>query len=208
VISDARLLEVARQVFLEHGIAATTHEVARRAGIAEGTLFRRFPSKAELFRAAMQFDPEQALAFVESLPCLAGTADLRSALVGFCTQFLEIGRVAIRVMMLSWSSPEANAQCVRDRGVRHRRLIEAFTAFFDAERRLGRCEVGDPEIPARMLIGSLHQYCFSELMLAGECRLEPAAFVDSVVDLLLRAVSHGAGDKAPAQDALTPHRNP
>src|SRR5687767_6927832 len=80
VISNERLLEVAREVFLELGIRATTLEVASRAGIAEGTIFLRFKSKEELFRAAMQFDPNQALAFVERLPSLAGQGELRGTL--------------------------------------------------------------------------------------------------------------------------------
>ena len=49
-----------------------------RAGVAEGTIFHRFKSKEELFRAAMQFDPDQALAFVERCRACAGTGDLRA----------------------------------------------------------------------------------------------------------------------------------
>ena len=75
VISQERLLEIAREVFLELGFRATTAEVASRAGVAEGTIFLRFKSKAELFRAAMQFDPDQALAIVEELPTRAGAPD-------------------------------------------------------------------------------------------------------------------------------------
>src|SRR4051794_1584575 len=82
-ISSERLLEVAREVFLEHGIRATTLDVATRAGVAEGTIFHRFKSKEELFHAAMRFDPHEALAFVETLPGLAGKGPLRETLVGF-----------------------------------------------------------------------------------------------------------------------------
>ena len=57
-ISDERILEAARAVFLEYGIAATTAEVAKRAGIAEGSIFKRFATKAELFKAAMMFEFE------------------------------------------------------------------------------------------------------------------------------------------------------
>src|SRR5688500_3621147 len=99
VISRERLLEIAREVFLELGIRATTLEVARRAGVAEGTIFLRFKTKADLFREAMQFDPDQALARVEQLPERAGSPDLRATLVDFAEQFLRIGRVALPVMM-------------------------------------------------------------------------------------------------------------
>src|SRR6186713_1398186 len=60
VIDSARLLAVAREVFLERGIRATTLEVAERAGVSEGVLFHRFKSKEGLFSAAMNFDHEAA----------------------------------------------------------------------------------------------------------------------------------------------------
>jgi len=41
-IKDEEILAAAREVFLEKGIRATTAEVAKRAGIAEGSIFNRF----------------------------------------------------------------------------------------------------------------------------------------------------------------------
>jgi AcrR family transcriptional regulator len=52
-ISDADLLEAARDVFVERGFAASTKDIARRAGVSEGVLFQRYPTKGELFFAAM-----------------------------------------------------------------------------------------------------------------------------------------------------------
>src|SRR5215204_535534 len=75
VISTERLLAVAREVFLELGIRATAAEVATRAGIAEGTIFHRFKSKEELFRAAMNFDPDAGRRLVEELRARAGLGD-------------------------------------------------------------------------------------------------------------------------------------
>jgi AcrR family transcriptional regulator len=191
VISTERLLEVAREVFLELGIRATTLEVASRAGIAEGTIFTRFKSKSELFRAAMQFDPDQALAFVERLPSLAGQPDLRQTLVGFADEFLRLGRVAVPVMMMSWSNPEGHMCDERgaDKGTRHRRVIAAIKAFFQAEMSAGRLRQSNPEVLARMLLGSLHQYCMSELFVRDVAGLSASDFAAGVVDVLLLASS-------------------
>src|SRR6185312_15399211 len=50
-----RIEEVALALFAEKGTAATTHEIAALAGIAEGALYRHFRGRddlvAELFRA-------------------------------------------------------------------------------------------------------------------------------------------------------------
>jgi AcrR family transcriptional regulator len=46
-----RILEAAEEVFAGAGPDASTEEVARRAGVAIGTVFRHFPTKADLLRA-------------------------------------------------------------------------------------------------------------------------------------------------------------
>jgi len=52
-ISDADLLDVARQIFVKEGMGASTKRIAREAGVSEGVIFQRFPTKNELFFAAM-----------------------------------------------------------------------------------------------------------------------------------------------------------
>lgn len=43
-----RILAAAAEVFAEHGLAATLDDVARRAGVGIGTVYRRFPDKDSL----------------------------------------------------------------------------------------------------------------------------------------------------------------
>jgi AcrR family transcriptional regulator len=49
-----RIVEVAREVFREQGYDASLDEVARRAGVGAGTLYRHFPSRENLLDAIMQ----------------------------------------------------------------------------------------------------------------------------------------------------------
>ena len=46
-----RLLEAARQVFAEEGLAAPIDLIAKRAEVGVGTLYRHFPTKEALFEA-------------------------------------------------------------------------------------------------------------------------------------------------------------
>jgi AcrR family transcriptional regulator len=46
-----RLLDAAAEVFAERGLEASTAEIARRAGVGHGTVFRRFPTKDDLVAA-------------------------------------------------------------------------------------------------------------------------------------------------------------
>ncbi|WP_255292517.1 TetR/AcrR family transcriptional regulator [Micromonospora sp. WMMA1996] len=50
----ARILDAAEAVFAEFGTRASTEEVARRAGLAIGTVFRHFPTKDDLLAAIMK----------------------------------------------------------------------------------------------------------------------------------------------------------
>ena len=46
-----RVLDVAQQVFATEGLAVPIDEIARRAGLGVGTLYRHFPTKEALFAA-------------------------------------------------------------------------------------------------------------------------------------------------------------
>ena len=48
-----RVLEAASDCFAEHGVDASIDEIARRAGVGHGTVFRRFPSKDALLSAVV-----------------------------------------------------------------------------------------------------------------------------------------------------------
>src|SRR5260221_11739027 len=48
-----RLLQAAGECFAESGIDASVDEIARRAGVGHGTVFRRFPTKEALIAAVI-----------------------------------------------------------------------------------------------------------------------------------------------------------
>jgi AcrR family transcriptional regulator len=60
----ARLLEEGARAFAEHGVDASLEEVARRSGVAIGTLYRHFPTRNALLEALLRerFDAHAAAA--------------------------------------------------------------------------------------------------------------------------------------------------
>jgi AcrR family transcriptional regulator len=50
----ARVLDAAREVFAEQGIDVPVTEIADRAGVGVGTIFRRFPTKDDLLLAVVE----------------------------------------------------------------------------------------------------------------------------------------------------------
>jgi AcrR family transcriptional regulator len=49
-----RIVEVAREIFRERGYDASLDEIAKRAGVGPGTLYRHFPTRDSLLDAVMQ----------------------------------------------------------------------------------------------------------------------------------------------------------
>ena len=61
------LLEAAGQAFAEHGTAASLEDVAKRAGVGIGTLYRHFPTRDALVEAAYRRGVEQLCDLAEQL---------------------------------------------------------------------------------------------------------------------------------------------
>jgi AcrR family transcriptional regulator len=57
-----RVLEVAQEVFATEGLAVPIDEIARRAGLGVGTLYRHFPTKEALFAAIVVSRMEEIIA--------------------------------------------------------------------------------------------------------------------------------------------------
>lgn len=99
----ARLLAAADEVFTERSTAGSTEEIARRAEVAVGTVFRHFPTKEALIAAV----------FVERLRRLTGEA--RSLLAG------DDPGAAFAEFFLRWTEltvhKQAFVEALRDAGV-------------------------------------------------------------------------------------------
>lgn len=188
-IDSGHLLKVAREVFLARGIRATTLEVAEQAGVSEGSIFNRFKSKEALFREAMELSEEDTpVRLMNAVDAVLHETDLETALHQLAQSVVDIARVALPLMMMSWSNPcggpsSANALKFRD-------FMLKLAGFFQGHIDAGRLRPVDAEIAARTFLGSIHHYCMSRMFADdhGIPVIPEAMFVRGHVDLLL----HGA----------------
>jgi AcrR family transcriptional regulator len=63
----AKVLEAARAAFAEHGAEAQMEDVARRASVGVGTVYRHFPTKQALAEALIEERFDRTIAFVRGL---------------------------------------------------------------------------------------------------------------------------------------------
>lgn len=76
------LLAAAEEEFAERGLAASIADIARRAGVAKGTVFRHFATKEDLIAAIVAEHIGSLTAVAQRL---AGAADPGAALLEFLT---------------------------------------------------------------------------------------------------------------------------
>src|SRR3954453_17904620 len=49
-----RILDAAKELFADRGLSATLHDIAARAGVGVGTIYRHFPDKKPLIDAIFE----------------------------------------------------------------------------------------------------------------------------------------------------------
>jgi len=81
-----RLLDAAAEVFAEQGLEASTAEIARRAGVGHGTVFRRFPSKDALIAAVVV---ERLRELIAAAEVALASDDAAAAFRGFMLRVAE-----------------------------------------------------------------------------------------------------------------------
>lgn len=81
------LLTAARDVFGEHGLDASLDEIARRAGVGNATLYRRFPSRRDLISAVFA---DRMNEYVELADKALRDPDPWEAFVAYLTRVCEM----------------------------------------------------------------------------------------------------------------------
>jgi len=193
VIRNEAILQAARDVFLERGILATSAEVAQRAGVSEGSLFKRFKTKADLFRAAMGLDVEHAPPGVAQLASRVGVGTVEQNLVEACLDAIGFVERIFPIAMMSWSNPKVNdcmpfANDIEPPPLRLQRLL---AEYLSAEQALGRVRPIEAKIVSRAILGAVNGYVFTELVSARR-GLEPIdrdAYVREYVKILVAGMT-------------------
>lgn len=185
-ITDEQIVEAARRAFLEQGFSATTAEIARRAGVSEGTLFKRFATKEDLFEEAVGL--RDYATWRAELPRLVGEGDVRRNLERAALRFLEAAGRVVPSLMLIFSrghAPDHNPMLQR-LGNPVRQDADALAAYLRAEVALGRVRPVDADVTALLLMGTLTHYVHRELMTpeAGREPLDAGRFVRGLLDVL------------------------
>lgn len=177
-----QLLDAALCVFSKRGYArATTREIAETAGVAEGTIYRHFPDKRELFRSALAAASPTALEEFVELAGLAGQGTIRDNLARFITALEDIERDLAPLQSSMWADAELteslsspNQPEVGGPGL----ALKPLVAYLLAEQKLGRIR---QDIDCERAAFALFAVPFTSVVLG---RMSPGQIGDHESDLM------------------------
>jgi AcrR family transcriptional regulator len=145
-------------------VRATTKEIARTAGVSEGTLYNHFANKQELFLCTLNELPSGFVTLMRGLHERVGTETVPAVLSQVAASALEFYGEAIPMGASFFADPELLAhhrELLQQRGAGPQRANEAVAAYLRAEQGLGRVRGdADPEAVAYMLLGALYQHVY------------------------------------------------
>ena len=100
------LMDAALEVFLERGFArATTREIAHRAGLSEGTMYRHFADKYELFHEVFLALVLEIGDELDRFPERAGRESVRDNLTHVFTLIGHMQAKVSSLMASMWADP-------------------------------------------------------------------------------------------------------
>ena len=191
-IQTERILEAARTVFMKHGYGASTAAIATAAGVSEGSLFKHFKTKCNLFLAALEVKPGEP-SWQDRLMASAGKDDLRATLEDAGIHLLEQLRLILpRLMMISSSGVTIPKHDHPGELPPPLHKMDVLCTYFKAEIKAGRLSMAFPEIQAHAFLGALSHYAWCETLF-GYRSAPPKIYVRTLVDTLLKATERPKG---------------
>jgi AcrR family transcriptional regulator len=181
----ARLIEAARAVFSERGLAAEMKEIAGRAGVGVGTIYRNFPSKEDLVLAIMRDALDGAIAEARLAETMDDPIDGLRALLASAFAMIERYGWLVEAMLGGQflPSPQIRAELERHK------YLSRFERLIQNGVDQGRLRPDlDIAVAAAMLAGTTTPWSHRHL-LAGR-RPEQAA--DAVMTSFLRGAASDA----------------
>lgn len=175
------ILAAARAAAAEGGMAAVqVASVAERAGIATGTVYRYFPSKAELVTALIGVMAEREVAAISKAGKAAPgpLSALAASIATFAARALR-QRKLVWAMIADPAEPEVEAVRVAFR----RALADEFQTRIAAALQAGYLPAQDVRLAAAALVGALLEGLIGPM--APESNDDPARTRDAVQALTL-----------------------
>ena len=178
------ILDAATGLFLEHGYDRTSlARVAESAGVSKATLFKQFPTKAELFEATVLAAGDAAAGELVDPP----TGDFRAGLTALGIAYVELlNRPRMEDLIRAVIAESQRFPELRERTFNFGTLpvFAALGRYLRAENAAGSANVDDPDVAAAQFLGMISTVVFWPRLVHGNWSLteeETRKVVDEAV---------------------------
>jgi AcrR family transcriptional regulator len=197
-VADDTLLAVAREAFVEKGLAASTRDIARRAGISEAVIYQRHPTKAHLFFAAM-IPPALNVEGLFAAPADDGSVveQLERIALGMMRYFREVAPILVQLVTHPEFQPERFAQRHPDSPFGRMQL--GLLQYLESQRARGRIVAENVGATALTLFAALHSLAFLERL-----GVHGGTVNDAVIHAMVRALWTGLAPRSASAPGLNP----
>ncbi|MBC8072489.1 MAG: TetR/AcrR family transcriptional regulator [Deltaproteobacteria bacterium] len=167
-IEDDELLSVARELFRRDGHGASTHAIARDAGVSQAVLFQRFGSKDELFFRAMTPEAPDLDTLLGSYPPAAA----REHLLGIADRLFAYMRGFVPTLLKVVATPGVDARRLKKW---HAQLpffpvVAALAGRLEQMQRDGLLGPGDAHARSITLLAAVHSLAMAEMLTSARDR--------------------------------------
>lgn len=144
------LLSAAAEVFVEQGVQAPVRDIAERAGVGVGTVYRHFPDRAELVIAVYRHQIDECVALAEGLQDSTEPGSALEQWIGAFVEFL----VTKHGLGVALQSDDAGFQSLH--ALMLDRLVPACGLLVEAAVEQGEL---DPGVTAYALMRAVGNLC-------------------------------------------------
>jgi len=182
------LLQAAVEVFAKSGVDAPVREIAERAGVGLGTVYRHFPQRSDLIVAVFQ---TQVDACAEAVAVLGGKYEAGEALARWMQRYVDFITTKRGLAAALHSGDPA---------------YSALPAYFNKRLQPALQTLLDAAVAAKAVRPGIEAYDLLRAVanLCRDPRDKEPVYARKMVDLLVDGLRYGANTQtAPAQEATT-----
>jgi AcrR family transcriptional regulator len=184
-VSDAQILEAARACFLEQGPSVSTTVIAKRLGVSQAALFKRFGTKDDLLVAALRPDPAMLDGLLAQLEAGPEPEDLPDQLKEIARTIRDAFAKILPQMAVLRSAGLGPPACMdRSKPIPPQRVHHALVRWLEQAEQRGLAAVTNPSAAAFSLLGAIHMQSFMAYIVGDDGDLTSDAALEALVDSL------------------------
>ncbi|RLQ93440.1 TetR/AcrR family transcriptional regulator [Falsibacillus albus] len=190
-----KILEAAVEIFSEKGYASTsTNEIAKKAGVAEGTIFRHYKTKKELLLSIVAPTMTKLIApfIINDISKVLNTdydrfEDFLRAVIENRRKFAKDNMTMIKILIQEIPfHPELKEQFMKNIG---KKIFDRFTIVFEHYQAKGQIKKMPAESSLRLIGSTVIGYLMARYMIAPDFDWDDEQEINRMISFIMNGIN-------------------